>query len=187
MVARKPPKKPRPKKCKACLERFQPVRNLQEACSVKCAIALTEIKRQKKSEKEHRERKKALKPISHWLNETQKVFNEYIRLRDHNEPCISCGQLDSPEWCAGHFRTRGAASQLRFNEDNIHKQCNRHCNMGLSGNIANYRPRLIAKIGITRVEALENNNSTKAWAREELEEMRSHYRDLIKQMKRAAA
>jgi hypothetical protein len=150
---------------------------------IPCAIEYGREKERKKAEKAHRERKKDLKPISHWLNETQKVFNEFIRLRDYLEPCISCGNLDAPEWCAGHFRTRGAASQLRFNEDNVHKQCNKRCNLELSGNIGNYRPRLIAKIGLERVEALENDNSTKKWTREELDEIRAHYRAKIKEFK----
>lgn len=180
-------KKPRKKKCKVCLKVYQPERPLTEACGIKCAIALAEIKRRKKADKEHRERKRQLKPMSHWLKETQKVFNEYIRLRDYREPCISCGTLDAPEWCAGHYRTRGAASHLRFNEQNVHKQCNKHCNLELSGNIQNYRPRLIAKIGLEAVEALENDNSTKSWTYEELEEMRKHYRALIRELEKEAA
>lgn len=176
-------KLPRKKKCKTCKETFQPERQLQEACSVRCAIELGRIKQERKRKKELAKRKKDLKPISHWLNETQKVFNEYIRLRDYHDACISCGTLDSPEWCAGHYRTRGAASHLRFNEDNVHKQCNHHCNKQLSGNIENYRPRLIAKIGLDRVEALEADNSTKSWTREELEELRKEYRAKIRELK----
>ena len=198
---------PNKRKCrnKACGQFFEPNTLTdyprQIWCSEECKEAIViahyrkmrdnREKAQKRAEKaerkrrarEHRERKKALKPLSHWLNETQKVFNEYIRLRDDLDPCISCGRLDAPEWCAGHFRTRGAASQLRFNEDNVHKQCNKHCNQELSGNIANYRPRLIGKIGLERVEALENDNSTKKWTREELEELRKIYRKKIKELK----
>ena len=177
----------RPKKCKSCREKFQPERQFQECCSIPCAIKFAVVKRKKKEDREHRERKRGLKPISHWFKETQKVFNEFIRVRDSLRPCISCADLDSPEWCAGHYRTRGAASQLRFNEDNAHKQCNKNCNESLSGNIENYRPRLIAKIGLARVEALENDNSTRKWEREELEEMRKHYRGRIRELEKKAA
>ena len=175
-------KKPRPKTCKVCKEKYQPDRPLTEACGVKCAIELAKIKREKKQKKVDRERLAELRPLSHWLNETQKVFNEYIRLRDSGEPCISCGAMDSPEYCAGHYRTRGAASHLRYNEQNCHKQCNRYCNMELSGNIINYRPRLIEKIGLEAVEALENDNTPKSWTREELEELRKVYRAKIRGM-----
>ena len=183
-------KKLRKKKCKArsCGKWFQPVRPLQVVCdNYQCALEHGREKAAKKREREHRERKKDLKPISHWLKETQEVFNKYIRLRDRHEPCISCRRLDSPEWCAGHFRTRGAASHLRFNEDNVHKQCNNHCNHQLSGNIAQYRPNLIAKIGLERVEALENDNSTKTWTREELEEIRKVYRAKIRDIEKGLA
>ena len=175
-------KKPRPKKCKFCKETYQPDRPLTEVCGVKCAIALAGVKRQKKQKKEDKLRLEELRPLSHWLNLTQGVFNEYIRLRDDREPCISCGTMVTNEWCAGHYRTRGAASQHRFSEFNCHKQCNRYCNMELSGNIINYRPRLIDKIGLAEVEALENDNSTKRWTREELDELRKVYRAKIKGM-----
>lgn len=185
-------KLPRKKKCKGCKEYYRPevdAKDYVKWCSDDCreVIALEALQkvresRKRSQDKDHRERKRALKPISHWLNITQKVFNEYIRNRDSKEPCISCGRLDAPEWCAGHYRTRGAASHLRFNEKNVHKQCNRHCNMELSGNIANYRPRLIAKIGLEAVEALENDNTTKKWDYEELKQMREHYNKLIKEM-----
>jgi hypothetical protein len=178
------PKKPRPKKCKGCQAKFQPERQMQDACSIKCAILVANAKREKKESAEHRERKRSIKPISHWHKITQKVFNEYIRLRDYREPCISCGTIDCPEWCAGHFRTRGAASHLRYNPENVHKQCNKHCNLELSGNIAEYRPRLIAKIGMDKVEAIENDNDAKKWTYEELKELREHYQPIIKAMKK---
>lgn len=179
--------KPRAKKCKVCATKFQPFSTTGVVCSLNCALEWAGIQEEKKRAKEAREFKDTLKSMSHWLKITQQVFNEYIRLRDHLEPCISCGTLDAPEWCAGHFRTRGAASQLRFDEDNVHKQCNQHCNMQLSGNIVNYRPRLIAKIGIERVEALENNNGTAKYTREGLAEMRKNYKALIKELKKEAA
>lgn len=148
-------------------------------CSAACGLSLARSKAKEQERKEIRKRKADLKPMSHWLDLTQKVFNNYIRLRDKDDPCISCGTYTAPEWCAGHYRSRGAAGHLRFNEDNAHKQCNRRCNQALSGNIIEYRPRLIAKIGLQRVEALERDNGTKSWTREELASIRAHYRQLI--------
>jgi hypothetical protein len=52
----------------------------------------------------------------------------------------------------------------------------------LSGNIINYRPRLIEKIGVEAVEALENDNSAKKWTRDELEAMRASYRKRTKEL-----
>ena len=58
---------------------------------------------------------------------------------------------------AGHYRSRGSASHLRFNLFNIHLQCAR-CNRYLSGNVVEYRKELIKRIGLNRVEILENDN-----------------------------
>jgi hypothetical protein len=38
-----------------------------------------------------RKRKAAVKPLRHWEDMTQRVVNDYIRERDHDLPCISCG------------------------------------------------------------------------------------------------
>ena len=171
----------RKKKCKACGDVFQPVRPFQEVCKpFPCSLDLAKAKNKKAEDKHFRERKKDLRPITHWLKVTQEVFNEYIRKRDRLQPCISCRTIDSAEFCAGHFRSRGAASNLRFNEDNVNRQCNKHCNQALSGNIQNYRIGLIAKIGLERVEALENNNDIKKYTRQELESLRTTYRDKIR-------
>lgn len=165
-----------------------------DECKTEIAIAHhrknqdNKLKARKRAEKlakqQHNQRKKALKPISHWLNETQKVFNRYIVLRDKDYPCISSGRWDVNAWHAGHYRSVGAASQLRFNEDNCHKQSDEQ-NIYKSGNIADYRINLINKIGLERVEALENDNSTKSWTVEELEELRKVYRKKIKELENA--
>ncbi|NGE24719.1 recombination protein NinG, partial [Klebsiella pneumoniae] len=102
--------------------------------------------------------------------------------------CISCGTFGTVQWEAGHYRSRGKASHLRYNEDNIHKQCH-HCNVQLSGNQQQYRVALVEKIGAERVETLENNNTPHRYTIEELEGIRRHYsalrRALIKQREAA--
>ena len=73
-----------------------------------------------------------------------KLFHKFIRERDKDKPCISCGQYTTLQ--AGHFYSGGHYSALRFDEDNVHGQCLR-CNtlLGLIDdnpsfmeNIANY-------------------------------------------------
>jgi hypothetical protein len=175
-------KKPRKKKCKACGVQFQPERPFQEVCKpIPCALVLARIKQKKKDDAAHRERKKDLKPISHWLKVTQIDFNRYIVLRDKELPCISCGEWDVEEFHAGHYRSRGAASHLRFTEDNCWKQCSK-CNTHLSGNQERYRVNLVNLIGTKRVEALENSNSPKSWEREELEEIRVEFKRRCKEI-----
>jgi hypothetical protein len=115
---------------------------------------------------------------------TQRVFNDYIRERDRADKCISCEATEVFRWDAGHYRTTKAAGQLRFNEDNCHKQCSR-CNVHLSGNVTQYRLNLIDKIGLERVEALENNNAPAEWTREGLAEIRKKYAKKLRELKQS--
>lgn len=188
--ARKPPK---PKKCKCCPEKFIPRTTTQTVCSPKCALQLAKqlsSRKQKQQEKAERaawnKRKADVKPLKHWEDATQRVVNDYIRERDRDLPCISCGTWVTVQWEAGHFRSRGAASHLRYNEDNIHKQCHR-CNAELSSNAIPYRAALVVKIGSERVEALENNNTPHRYTREELKSIRMHYRAKLRALKLEAA
>ena len=85
--------------------------------------------------------------------------------------------------CAGHFRSRGAASHLRFNEFNVNLQCNMRCNQMLSGNIGAYRIELVKRYGIEVVESLENNNQTHKWTKDELISIKLKYRAKLKELK----
>ena len=127
--------------------------------------------------KEGRER---LKTLSDHLNEAQTACNAYIRYRD-GKKCISCG-TEKPEiqYCAGHFKTRGAHSALRFHPFNIHSQCNKNCNLMKSGNIAEYRPRLIEKIGLDNVEWLEGPHEIQKFTISDAKEIKAYYKEQLK-------
>ena len=123
----------------------------------------------KDERKEIKKAKEGLKTAGEYIKEAQAAVNRYIRARDFNKPCISCGSMPTNDGLikgqrvdAGHFRSRGSASHLRFNLLNIHKQCVK-CNRWLSGNVVEYRVRLIERIGLERVEALENDNSLRSF------------------------
>lgn len=176
----------KPKKCKACLGIFTPSKGLQSVCGPACAIKLVQIKRIKNERKELKIRKAALKPYSKHVSMTQAIFNSFIRERDAELPCISCGKYHTGQYHAGHFKTTKARPDLRFNEDNVHKQCS-VCNNYLSGNIDQYRPALIAKIGLARVEALEVVPKPHRPSVEELKEIREIYSYRLKQLKEKAA
>lgn len=189
-------KMPKPKTCPICSTEYIPRSSLQKVChNYKCAIAFNkqrdaenaareQRKRDKEARAKWRERKAEVKPLKHWEDLTQRVVNDYIRERDRDLPCISCGTWTTVQWEAGHFRSRGKASHLRYHEDNIHAQCH-HCNVHLSGNQQQYRINLIAKIGAERVEALENNNTPHRYTREELDTIRKRYRALLRELVRA--
>lgn len=91
--------------------------------------------------------------VAELKKKAQTIFNAWIRKRDVDVPCISCGGWPNPQ--AGHYMSAGHHSALRFDEHNVNRQCLR-CNSFLHGNLINYRRGLIKKIGVDAVERLEN-------------------------------
>lgn len=88
-----------------------------------------------------------------------KTFSKFIRLRDTNYKgyclCISCSTIKNwQEMDAGHFIPVGSCYGLKYNEDNAHAQCT-SCNRYKSGNLIDYRIRLVDKIGEEKVKKLE--------------------------------
>jgi len=115
-------------------------------------------KEEKAARAQHRADKDRVKTLAQWKREAQSAFNSYIRARDDGLPCISCDQSSSiGQRHASHYRSVGACSQLRFNTFNVHASC-AQCNGMKSGNILEYRIRLIKKLGADRVEWLECQN-----------------------------
>ena len=169
----------RPKKCKVCKNVFEPTKPLQQVCGFECALELAKDKRIKTVRKEVKEAKQKLKSRSDWLKDTQVIFNKYIRLRDQNDGCISCGSTSASSYHAGHYRSIGSAGHLRFNEHNCHRQC-AACNTHLSGNLIRYRLGLIRKIGMELVETLESDNGTVKWSIDEIKLFKAQFSAKIK-------
>lgn len=190
----------RRRRCKICREWFIPRQSFQNWCSPEHGFELSEqrknkdrekalAKLKKENQKKEREakdklkaRKLAVKPLSYFTKQAQTTFNAFIRERDKDEPCISCGRFHEGQYHAGHYRTTGANPELRFDEDNCHKQC-APCNNHLSGNIENYTPRLIEKIGQERFDRLMGSHELPKWKREDYERIRDHYRAKLKELK----
>ena len=82
---------------------------------------------------------------------------------------------------AGHYRSRGAASHLRYHPDNCHAQ-SKYENRHRAGNAVEYRVGLIARIGLAAVEALEADNRVHHWTHDELRAIRDEYRAKLKQL-----
>lgn len=179
------------KKCKApdCETTFTPYSTLTRACSLECALILVKIAKEKKQRKDTRERKVAIRTLSDWLKLAQPEFNRFTRIRDKDDPCISCGKFDHElkdflrggKWDAGHFKAIGSHPELRFNEDNCHKQCKK-CNNQRSGNISNYRINLVNKIGLDRVVELEGHHEPKHYIIDDIKEIREIYRLKAKEL-----
>ncbi|RUM32065.1 MAG: hypothetical protein DSY42_01725, partial [Aquifex sp.] len=103
------------------------------------------------------------------------VFNRYIRERDKNETCISCGRVPKKR-NAGHYRSVGACPELRFEPLNVNLQCE-HCNTFKSGNAIEYRINLVKKIGLERVEWLEGPHEPAKWSIDEIKAIKKEYAD----------
>ena len=164
-------------RCKECKEKYTRTMPLQVACSVKCAIAVGAKAETKKKAKESAKRKRDFldSDIKHWKKKAREVFHAYIRQRDKDLPCVSCGRVSGCQWHAGHYRPSGINSALRYDERNVHKQC-AQCNNHKSGNLFYYRLELITRIGIDVVLELEHNNETRRWTVDDLKEVFNHYK-----------
>lgn len=192
--------KPKKKKCAVCKTLFPVYMSTTKVCSIECAIthgkkASDTLAKKRKviQRREHKQALEAIKPKSKWLEEAQAIFNKFIRLRDANEPCISCGNPNPPmttggQWDCGHYRSRGAQPALRFVELNAHKQCKK-CNGG-AGKFAHknhtvtmaYRERLIEKIGIEKVEWLEIEHEPTKYTIDDIKQIKAAYKQKCKEL-----
>lgn len=199
-------RKPSRRKCKVCNEWFIPAYdNIRWCCPEHGAIYAMDLRAKEKVKSEAkrikekheaekadrkrlRERRKDVKPLRHWVQMTQRAFNDWRRemLLSAGNGCISCGTKTAFAWHAGHYRTTAAAPQLRFNPDNVWLQCSA-CNVHKSGNIEAYRVALVELIGEERVLALESNNKTHRYTREELDGIRAKARADLRALKQQEA
>jgi len=168
------------KSCKKCGENFTPFSTLDKHCYVckKTEQALKNLAKIKKDKV--KKQKEDLLTTSDYLKMAQQVFNKWVRLRDKDLPCISCGKEINGVRHASHYLSSGGHSAVRFHPDNVWVSCYK-CNVMLSGNGIEYRMRLIKKIGLERVEWLEENgHEVKRWTKDELKELITKYKNLIK-------
>lgn len=92
----------------------------------------------------------------------EKALKEFQRYRRYvcsdasgHASCISCGKIELvSRMDGGHYESR----KTRITEmepDNVWAQC-KYCNGPLSGNHIAYRSRLLSRIGLARLERIEN-------------------------------
>lgn len=159
-----------------------------------CALSLARSKRGKaekvamvKERRETKEKLETFKGRGYWIAQAQAAFNAYVRTRDRlaGHPCISSGKpLD---WTgnavdAGHYRSRGSAPHLRFDERNCHAQSKQE-NRYASGNVVGYRLGLIARIGLEAVEALESDQEPRKWSIDDLKAIKADYTAKVRELK----
>ncbi|MFJ2527843.1 recombination protein NinG [Pseudomonas helmanticensis] len=186
----------RRKRCPACRVMFTPARDTQAVCGeIECAIAHGQSEKGQATarkaledfgRREIKVRKEKLKSRADHLREAQAAFNEWIRLRDADRPCVSCGRYHEGQYHAGHYRSVGANPELRFEPLNVWKQC-APCNTHLSGNLVNYRLSLLQLIGTEQVEWLEGPHPACKHTVEEIKTIKAEYRAKTRELKKGQA
>lgn len=194
------------KKCRVCKAKFEPFNSLQVACSVECARAEARKQLEKKAEKAAKqaraERREFNRRDLRWQHkQCQRAFNrmrvleeiEWFRERGMEPECISCGKTHM-DWCCGHFKTRGAQSNLRYDRMNTYLQCNKACNESLSGNIEGdknsrgYKRGLVERFGEEEarriIDYCESNTAPANWDWQELEALRKQWNQRIRELER---
>lgn len=168
------------KKCRYCKELFLPYTTLQKYCTnIDCLRVFVAELNSKEEKKRQKERKEKLMNLQDYLKLAQQVFNKYIRLRDKDELCISC-QKKPKKVNAGHYYSQGGHSNVRFDEFNVHLQCEA-CNTHLSGNLIEYGINLEKKIGKEEFTILrERAYEVKKWSKQELLNLIEEYKTKIK-------
>ena len=173
------------KVCKICKKEFQPTKTTQRVCSFQCSIQFAKEKREAKEKRNWNLKKKILKEdletTQSLIKKLQTVFNKFIRLRDKNKSCVSCGCEWRSNFQAGHFYS-SVHYGTRFDERNVHSQC-RRCNLYLSGNLIDYSIGILNRITIKDYEEIKvKSKQTVKFDRQELKELIEVYKEKIKKI-----
>lgn len=198
--------------CPICKSSYRPWSTTQQVCGrVACAL---EHARQREANKARVEKKRArlelraqrelMKTVGQLTDEAQAAFNKFVRRRDELAllPCPSCGAVDPPggfggAWDCGHFRTIGAAPELRFEPLNAWRQC-KVCNSGVRRHgrrvlVAHdaeraatirmrYRATLLLRIGHEKLAWLEGPHQPKRYRADELRELKATYQRMTREI-----
>jgi hypothetical protein len=157
--------------------------------AAKYALDKAQANREREYKAQTKVLKEKLKTRGDYLKEAQVAFNEYIRVRDCNKPCISSGKpLPRQDklgggFDAGHYRSVGSAPHLRFCLLNVHGQ-SKHDNNYLSGNAIEYRKNLINRIGLKWVERIESDQENRKYTIEDLKRIKRIFSARAKLYKR---
>jgi hypothetical protein len=160
-------------------------------CSVDCVAEYAANKVDKEKKKAHKaekaakrasknEKEKELMTRTQWYAKLQRIVNQYVRWRDRDEPCCTCGTTNQNiKYDAGHFIAQKIADPRRFELTNIHKQCSVKCNVYGAGKRKEYRDFIISKYGQDHLEWLECDDNHKP-----LKEVFPHWTDIEKEIVR---
>ena len=173
-------------RCKNCKQKFDQVRFNQKFCldpeCVKVWVAEAKDQNWKKTKKKMQA---DIETVQELMKAAQIVFNKFIRIRDKNQPCISCGSKLENKFDAGHYFSSGGHKAVTFDEDNVHGQCVA-CNQWKHGNLIQYQIGIEQRIGGDRLIALhEKAHKSVKYTREELRDIIANYKQKIKNLEKS--
>jgi hypothetical protein len=169
------------KKCKHCKEQFTPVNFNQKYCFTPACVGVwVDLENKKRWDKKKKELKEKLQTVQELQKLAQVYFNSFIRNRDRNKGCISCGSPLGKKFDAGHYFSSGGHKVITYDESNVHGQCV-YCNQFLHGNLLNYQIGIQKRIGVEKlIELQAKAHQEKKYTREELKEIIEKYKNKLK-------
>lgn len=129
-----------------------------------------------------RQVKKVKQGYWYWVKKVDKVFSEYIRLRDSVNgkcQCITCGNIfEVSKIDAGHYRPRQHMA-TRYDERNVHPQCKR-CNNFEGGEQHIHGEEIDNLYGQgTARELLEKSHTIRKYTIPELKDLFEYYQERV--------
>ncbi len=177
------------RRCTECKEMFAPIQyglKITKQCGKDCIKLFADKVREKEFKQETTKMKKEFndRDIGFWENKAERQCNKYILIRDKGKPCISCGTISTEvDYAAGHYIPKGRSAALRFNEFNIHRQCNNYCNLKNSGNLISYRMALVKLYGEGKVQWLDKSHEMPRYRIDDYKRIYKEFGDKIKGLK----
>ena len=199
----KPAAGPKLKKCavRTCRAPYtpDPKQLFKVWCSPDCGevlaldrVAKSKAKAQRQERASDKVKLEGMKKRTKLIAEAQVAFNLVVRLEDAAQPCISCGRFfpdngkPGGTWDAGHYLSRGAASHLRFDRRNVHKQC-KGCNRPGGCTRDQHREGVRGRIGDEALLALECDQIDREYSKDDLREIRDINRKRAAKLKKEMA
>jgi len=185
------------------------VRSPNAWCNAQCqyAHAMLNVEKQQKArqlmeKKAKQEAEKPFKLLRQQLNEndvkwqknrTKVVTHDLVKLLDKDQPCIVCNTHECgqrTEWDAGHYLTKAAHPELKFDPRNIFKQCSgtNTASTGRSSAEASIRQKfdagIIARYGMDHLMWLKGYHPPVKHTCQELAAMRAEMAEDCKRLKK---
>jgi hypothetical protein len=173
-------------RCKNCKQKFDQVRFNQKLCLDPYSVIVWVAEAKDNNWKKTKKKMQAdIETTQELMKAAQIVFNKFIRIRDKDQPCISCGSKLENKFDAGHYFSSGGHKAVTFDEDNVHGQCVA-CNQWKHGNLIQYQIGIEQRIGGDRLMLLhEKAHKVAKYSREELRELIANYKLKIKDLEKS--